>query len=558
MSIKIVNQVIYTAGNQKDFEQFSSLVKSIDPDLNLIHIKSAKELTKVIADDTNSLLVGPKLAKGFDIVKAITKVSTDKHLVPAIALSVDGNFDRVEALTLGLLDVVQADDQALLKLVLEREFKRFIKTAEIAVSGKDFTGLHSRLQFLEDVSKRLVIEERPTDYHGILYLQLDSFTWINESLGIEAGDSYLRHVGTIIQEEIAEHDIAARYQGGSFVIYGHADNIQQFEKFSIALKDKIAHAVLESEQHAISSTVSIGARVILNQEETLSLLINEAYEACDKAKSTGGDDVKFYQGTKDKQGNVDLHTWDLRIRRAFENDLFMLYFQPIVSLKGDTKPRYEALLRMRDEKGKLLAPGTFLPFAERAGLMSDLDRFVMTNCFKKAQEQKDQGIDTVIFVKLSGKSLIDKTMSNWIRTSLKDYDFAPESIVFEITENLAVNHLAQSRMLVNNLHQMGCRVLIDHFGTRLKSFRLLDQLEVDMIKIDGSIIRGLVNNNAHKVIVKKIVKHAQDLKLKILAESVQDAQSLPIIWEYEIEFIQGYFLQEPNENMIYDFTESLM
>jgi EAL domain-containing protein (putative c-di-GMP-specific phosphodiesterase class I) len=149
-------------------------------------------------------------------------------------------------------------------------------------------------------------------------------------------------------------------------------------------------------------------------------------------------------------------------------------------------------------------------------------------------------------------------MPSWIRNTIKDFEINNNTIVFEITESLALSHLAQTRRLVDSLKQLHCKIAIDHFGTRLRSFKLLDLIEIDYIKVDASLVAQLQTNKAHQIIVKKIIKTSHKNNIQIMATAIQDVNSLPIIWQYGFQFVQGYFLQIPDQQMDYDFSNLLI
>jgi len=553
-------QIAYFGSTDSRFAQLADLVSGFDEPIQLLHIKTKPKLVDILEKNTCQLIIGCSKDKGFDVfgISKLNEASTQK--TPLIGVFESDSISIADAMEKGLNDYINWDDTKHLQLVIQRELKyvKVLSETKTDVVNKDFTGLLSRTQFLDDAEKTIPDRMQNSEFSAILYLQLDNFSWINESIGILSGDSYLKNTASIIASLLEKSDIAARYQGGSFVLLVNSMSIKKLGAKADMLRESIGEAISYIDGSTISSTCSIGVRILTEKSEELQEVISDAFEASDIAKGNGGDSVHLFKSHEEvSELHNTNHAWDVRIREAFDKDLFILFFQPIVSLRGDVKPRYEVLLRMIDEEQNIIAPGTFLPFAERAGLMADIDRRVILHSLEKLIEEKEKGIDTEIFIKLSGKSLDDKTMASWICNTIKDMNVDTTNIVFEITESLALTHLSQTRKMIDSLKDLGCKIAIDHFGTRLKSFKLLKLIAVDYLKVDGSLVSQLQTNKAHQTIVQKICKTAKADNIQIMAESVQDVNNLPIIWQYGFQFVQGYFLQIPDEQMEYDFSNLL-
>ncbi|MCP4273465.1 MAG: bifunctional diguanylate cyclase/phosphodiesterase [Gammaproteobacteria bacterium] len=547
-------------GNKTEMKRLSGIIDACEFSTVYFHVKSKENLLEQVALGQCHIVVGNSCKKGFNIFAAADIINQINTHVPVIGVYDETEFSIVEVMEKGLSDFVDLNNHQHLHLVLKRELLHVeLVDPETHISGKDFTGLYSRLQFIEYLEKQISGYIDAEDYQAILYLQLDNFSWINETNGILSGDIFLKNTARIIANLIQEHDVAARYQGGSFIILVQSDSIKKIIAKADMFREAIAEAISEIDDTSNSSTCSVGIRLINDASQTISDIITDAFKASEKAKFNGGDSVHLFKKQVDEsEANQEKHAWNNRIKDAFDNDLFLLFYQPIISLQDDVKPRYEVFLRMIDRDNNIISPGTFLPHAERAGLMADIDRRVILHSLEKGTQEAKKDKNVEIFMKLSGRSLDDKKMHSWIGNTLKDFDFPNENIIFEITESLAHNHLAQARHMVRSLKLLGCKIALDHFGTKLKSFKLLQQLDVDYLKVDGSLVQNLAYNRGHQAIVKKIVKIARKKRIKLIAESVQEASYLPVIWQYDFNFVQGYFLQVPDEEMTYDFSNSLM
>lgn len=477
----------------------------------------------------------------------------------AIGYSVN-EIDPIKALSNGYFDAVSNNNLEHLKLVVLRYIDVVNSIQDLTDSGtasSDFTGVHSRLQFLQMVAS--LAETQQSSHAAVLYLQLDNFAWMNENLGMAAADHFLKDIGQSLCNVINDEDYVARYQGGNFVLFLNADDSKLLSSKADMVRQTIHDLTAEYDDNVLSSTASIGVRQY-DAELSVLEMIENAYDASDIAKSNGGDTVHNYRkDSDDSSQNLSKKTWYERIKQAFDNDLFVLYFQPIVNLVTDNSSRYEVLLRMTDENNEIISPGTFLPFAERAGLMADIDRKVIYQALQTVQQDYEDITEAPeLFIKLSGKSVDDKLMASWIDNTLEELNFPPRKVIFEVTESIALNHLVQTRNLCHKLNELGVKIAIDHFGTRFKSIKLLDELKLDYVKIDGTIIQHLGKNKGHQAVVKQIVKTANKQNITLIAESVQEAASLPLIWHHNIPMVQGFFLGVPTEVMDYDFENMLL
>jgi len=555
-------QVSFFGSTKVVFEQLTKIILEIPIPVKLNHIKSKPKLAGVIENNQTQLIIGYNKENGFGVFEIAQLVQEMQKDIPTLGLYNSDEISVAEAMEWGLNDYINDADKKHLQWVLQRELKYSqyyqITSSEKALE-KDFTGIDSRLQFVEQLKELLPGKIANSTICAILYLQLDNFSWINESIGILAGDSFLQDTAIIIKSQVDSIDIAARYQGGSFIMYVEGTDIDDITAKADRIREAIGQATSDIDENTISSSCSIGIRLITDSYDELPEIISNAFEASDRAKGGGGDALHLYKDL-DEASRVtkEKHAWNSRIREAFDKDLFQLFFQPIVSLKGDIKPRYEVLLRMIDEKDNVIPPGVFLPFAERAGLMADIDRRVIIHALEKVLEEEESGNEIEVFIKLSAKTLDDKTMPGWIANAFKDVRIKNQNIVFEITESLALTHLSQTRRIADSLKSLNCKLAIDHFGTRVKSLKLLKMIDADYLKIDGSLVANLQTSKAHQTIVRKICKLANAKNIQIMAESVQDVNNLPVIWQYGFDFVQGYFLQVPANKTDYDFSNLLI
>jgi EAL domain-containing protein (putative c-di-GMP-specific phosphodiesterase class I) len=231
-----------------------------------------------------------------------------------------------------------------------------------------------------------------------------------------------------------------------------------------------------------------------------------------------------------------------------------LLFQPIVSMKSDDNENYEVFLRLQDEAHNVLLPKEFLPAAEKAGLMPAVDRWVIAHSIKAVTEQRRNGNPVVLFVKLSGASLRDDKLLPWMRDILKAAHAVPESLVIEVSESVASTNLRPLKTLIEGLEQLHVRLAIDHFGVVPNYANLLKSCDANFLKLDASIVSALSSSQEAQAKVKEITTLAADGNKKVVANAVEDPHTLATIYSTGVDYIQGYFLQEPSTEMNYDFS----
>jgi EAL domain-containing protein (putative c-di-GMP-specific phosphodiesterase class I) len=232
-----------------------------------------------------------------------------------------------------------------------------------------------------------------------------------------------------------------------------------------------------------------------------------------------------------------------------EEDRFMLYRQPIVGFSNDGHEHFEVLLRMIDEKGNIVPPGAFIPAAERYNLMTGIDRWVIKEVFKLIADDyvadPVRHLDRVISINLSGDSLSDESLYDYIISLKDEFNVSLNNVCFEITETVAISNLVKATALINELKQYGCRFSLDDFGSGLSSFTYLKNLPVNYLKIDGSFVKDVSRDPVDRAMVVSIQQMGSVMKLDTIAEWVEDEETLHTLWEIGVDYVQGYHLGKP-------------
>jgi EAL domain-containing protein (putative c-di-GMP-specific phosphodiesterase class I) len=247
--------------------------------------------------------------------------------------------------------------------------------------------------------------------------------------------------------------------------------------------------------------------------------------------------------------------WYDRIQSALDNNCFVTVYQPIVNLAAEPAENYEILLRMLDEKGDEIAPGAFMGSAEKAGLMTAIDRWVVSNAIHALIERQKEKANTRFFIKLSSCSLRDSSLEAWLSEQLLEAKLPESSLVFEITEADATNYPEQAQALSKRLKQLNCQVALDHAGLAGEVKAVWGSLDLDYIKISGKLISNLSKNKEDQTMVGYIAAFAKGKNILTIAQFVQDATVLAFLWQNGINYIQGYYLQRPDTALTYDFSQ---
>ena len=417
------------------------------------------------------------------------------------------------------------------------------------------TGLANRQYFLQVLKERMANPETDGGHRALLYITLDNFKAIRDETGIEASDQALRDIAQILKSNCGEQDCLSRFGDCSFAILHYDNDQEKTQGLGETLLHGIAGNLSEVNGRAVTMTGSIGIVTINNQGTDAQSMIAYADMACDVARTAGGNQIHTHSHIVDEQsGSEQEEKWDELIRATIDEERFHLAYQPIVSLKGDTQQRYEVLLRIVDSAGQVILPGQFFSIAEKIGLSHELDRWIINAAFRQLAKLRSENKDISFYIKLTGGTLSDAGLAEWISEKLVEHCLSSDSVVFEISEQTAINDLTSSIRFTNEIRKLPCRVALEHFGQSDQP-QLLKHLPVDILKIHSELISGLGSNKDHQSRVKEITGMARESGLQCIAECVDDAGSLAHLWQVGIDFIQGNFVQEPCKTINYDFEE---
>ncbi|MCE3263745.1 MAG: rane protein [Pseudoduganella sp.] len=424
------------------------------------------------------------------------------------------------------------------------EARRHAAQLSYQATHDDLTDILNRREFERRLRELLAaMQDGAAGEHAVLYLDLDRFKIINDTSGHAAGDELIRQVSQLLQATLRERDIVGRLGGDEFGIMlthcTHGDAVRVAEKVRQAVVD--LRFVWGVRSYRIG--VSIGVVLLAGRQGNLREVMKSADAACYMAKEKGRNRIHLYSDDdaelSERQTEMEAVS---RIRAALENDRFCLHLQNIAPLKAGGQTHAEVLLRMLDEQGGLVPPLAFIPAAERYDLMPLLDRWVIRHAFA-ALAQQPRGTSWAI--NLSGASVCDEGLLDYVLLQQRASGVALEDVCFEITETAAVANLAQAAALIQDLQAQGCRFALDDFGAGMSSFAYLKHLPVDYVKIDGSFIRGILHSPTERAMVEAINQIAHVMGKQTIAECVEEEAVLACLRGIGIDFVQGYAIGRP-------------
>ena len=408
------------------------------------------------------------------------------------------------------------------------------------------TGLYNRRKFESHLQDVLINVEHEDRQHVLLYLDLDQFKLVNDTCGHIAGDELLQQLPLLFHKILRSGDVVARLGGDEFGVLLENCSLEK----SVVIADKIREQIKEFrfvwEDKTFEIGVSIGVVAIDAENANMTHILSSADIACYAAKDAGRNRVHVYEESDVvvSQRHGEMH-WTARITKALEDNRFCLYYQNIVNLESDEIEHIEVLIRMIGEDGLIIPPGAFLPAAERFNLMTSIDRWVITHVFQlmgKCEIEKSDIPMNMVAINLSGDSLSDHGLLDFIYSEQEKHNVSLDRICFEITETVAISNLTQAVFFIDELKQHGCKFSLDDFGSGLSSFTYLKSLPVDYLKIDGSFVRDISKDEIDKAMVKSIQQVAEAMDLKTIAEWVEDEKTLSILKDLGVDCAQGNYL----------------
>jgi diguanylate cyclase (GGDEF)-like protein len=406
------------------------------------------------------------------------------------------------------------------------------------------TGLLDRRRLRAELDQYVSFSARYGGQGAVMIIDIDGLKAVNDTLGHQVGDNLIRQVAETLRERVRATDIVARLSGDEFaVLMPQADTAGALQ-LGEDLRSQVAegiHAVPE-----LTATISVGITMFGGGRGGSEAVLAAADQAMYRAKEGGRNQIALFRDPSEPQrGRQRRQTTAARIRDALTEDRLSLHTQPIRSLASGGIERYELLLRMTSEEGELLPAASFIEAAERSGMIQELDRWVVGRALELLGERERQGAPLSLHVNISGASLTDVAVLEYIERRLDEGGADPSRCTFEITETAHVYDYEQATGFADRLTEFGCQVAIDDYGAGFGPFHYLKRIPFDLIKIDGSFVRDMPRSDADQLTVKAIVQIAKGLGKTTIAEYVQDDQTTEMLRDFGVDMAQGFHLGRP-------------
>jgi diguanylate cyclase (GGDEF)-like protein/PAS domain S-box-containing protein len=411
------------------------------------------------------------------------------------------------------------------------------------------TGLKNRREFEAQLQHALELSHATGSTHAVCFMDLDRFKVVNDTCGHVAGDELLRQLGQLLPSKVRQTDVVARLGGDEFAILlqncGPNDALQ--------LANNVLRAVSAFQfvwgQHTFNLGISIGVVIITSGFRRMAQVMAAADAACYAAKDGGRNRVVVYKEDADHALRQRADTdWVGRVKRALVENRLFLEAQPIRPLGPHSReqPHYELLVRMRDDGGRTVPPGAFLPTVERCNLSTRYDRWVIAAALKWMRDHRS-ALDRVsrFFINLSKDSVVDPATATYIRHAAAEMEVDPRRLGFEVPEKIAIGNLMQSNHLFGELRRIGCSISLDDFGSGISSFAYLKALGADFLKVDGQFVGNISQDKVDLAMVRSITEIGHVLGKEVIAESVESDVVLEKLGEMGVDYAQGFQVGEP-------------
>jgi diguanylate cyclase (GGDEF)-like protein len=441
-----------------------------------------------------------------------------------------------------VLEKLAAEDREIVLAALKRAERTEAELRYLA-DHDSLTGLLDRRRFRSELDQYVSFTARYGGQGAVMIVDIDGLKAVNDTLGHQVGDNLIRRVAETMRERVRGTDIAARLSGDEFAVLMPQTDTAGALQLGEDLRAQVAEAPLVPE---LAVTISVGITMFGGGQGGSEAVLAAADQAMYRAKESGRNQIALFRDPSEpKRGGKRKLSTAARIRDALTADRLSLHTQPIRSLASGGIERYELLLRMTSEEGELLPAASFIEAAERSGMVQELDRWVVARALELLVEREAQGAPLSLHVNLSGASLNDISVLEFIERRLDEGGADPSSCTFEITETANVYDYEAASGFADRLTEFGCQVAIDDYGAGFGPFHYLKRIPFDLIKIDGSFVRDMPRNDADQLTVKAIVQIARGLGKTTIAEYVQDDETIAMLREYGVDMAQGYHLGRP-------------
>ena len=464
----------------------------------------------------HGLKVRALLSDGSTLPLVLSLTKADYENEPATRISIPANDRKDRDLEVQLADAVKNDAST-----------RFLQQ-----------------RYLIDAVRERCMHPMKGGVRQFAYVKPDRFVEIQAAIGVLASEDFMAQLAELMRMQLTATDVCGRFGGNGLLILLERGTARDVETWAENVVQRIGEHTFQFDQKNLSATVTVGLGLLPSTNPDVASAISDAVNATRRGRELGGNQM-YAVDKADTDTRVQAYDkiWVKHIKTALMENRFRLVQQPIASLLGEDKGMFDVLVRMLDEQGSEVLPAEFIAAAERNDLMKNIDRWVIGASMSFAANRKA----SCIFVRVSKDTILDKSVIAWLETQLKSLKIEPKRLCIQVTEDLATQYVRQTVELSDSLRKLGFRFALEHFGTGRDPLKLLTGIGMNFIKIDGSLMQGLSTNQLQQQRVKGLVEAAKRKHVETIAERVEDANTMAVLWQLGIEFIQGYFVNAPED-----------
>jgi len=415
------------------------------------------------------------------------------------------------------------------------------KLVHDALKRDPTTLFYHRAQFVERITKRL--RKKPAQgTHCLVYIKPDNFSAVHEKIGVLQSEEVIALLAEEVRKYMHPRDVAGRFEGTSIMVLLERGSARDAQVWGKQVCDHIAKCTFEVEDKSTNITCTAGSCAVSEVFSNLEEFIAATISAHTLGKEAGGNRSLLDESADENTKQVKFDAiWVRHLKSALMENRFRLAQLPIAGLRSDSVKMYDLLVRMIDNKGKSVLPSEFLPAAERNNMMKNIDRWMLQSAVDFCTKTKADRV----FVRLSQQSITDSTTSAWMEKHLNDRKFDCSRLVVQIPECDAAKHIKQTRALVENTRKIGIGFALEHYGVDKERFQILDMLKPDYIKLDGELMHTLMTDTTLQDAVSTVVEAAKERGIKTIAERVENANSMAVLFQLGLDFMQGHYVHEP-------------
>ena len=502
-------------------------------------------------------LVAPQHVDGFkQLLKSLSKGEPPPPRHELTARDLEGNdFPAVMEFTQALYEGEPCVQVVFRRQEIDPELAREVEELR---QRDQTTGLLNRPTFLRALEDAVADAAQRQAQYGLLLLEPDHYQRLLQEIGLDSADALLAAIagrlrgviGAQLEDGSAQ---AARFGEHSLAVLARGDH-----KVTTALAERIREAfashVFEVAGRSSVITASIGGVQIGEKIASVTQVLAKANHGVQSSIGVGGNRFEVYDPSAvDRAEEERIQAWVTRLRDALANDRFLLHYQPVINLLGEPGAMYETYVRLDAGAGETVPPLSFLQIAEEHGLLSEIDRWVIGRAIEVIGERKRAGKPVTLLAKITQASLVDEGLPKFIGEQLAAHGVDGGCLVLQVPEAKVFTNLRAAQEFAAAVARLGCRVALEQFGAGLDSFQLLSHFDPTFVKLDRSFMEDLPKNAGNQARVKEIADKVRGLGIQSIAEFVQDAASMAILFSSGIDYVEGYFLAPAGPEMNYEF-----